>query len=434
MNQPEDLEAVTDAIPDVIVIGAGPAGLAAAEVAAAAGARVRILEAMPSAGRKFLMAGRGGLNLTHSEALEPFLARYAGDPLAARAVAGFPPGALIDWVQGLGIDTFTGSSRRVFPVGLKASPLLRAWLSRLQAAGVQLLLRHRVSGVRAGSDGAAVVEGSRPDGAFAFAAGAVVLALGGASWSRLGADGRWADWLGDRGVPLEPFVPVNGGVTCTWPGDLAERIAGLPLKPVVMQVANAPSGLDAGPLRGECIVTRGGLEGGLIYALGRALRAALAAKGHARLLLDLAPDVDTGTLARRLEAVPASRSFSERLRRGARLSGGRLLLASRVLPQPFRHDPLQTAQALKALAIDVTGLAPIDAAISTGGGVSAAAHDADGMLHALPGVYCAGEMLDWEAPTGGYLLSACIATGRLVGAAAAGRAGCRSSLSPTGCL
>jgi uncharacterized flavoprotein (TIGR03862 family) len=407
---------------DVLVVGAGPAGLAAAEAASGLGARVRVLEAMPSPGRKFLMAGRGGLNLTHGETLAAFLDRYAGDPLAREAVRQYPPAALLDWVHGLGVSTFTGSSGRVFPVGLKASPLLRAWLARLRAGGVEFALGTRVTGIAADADGGWSLAIRSAAGAREERGRCVVLALGGASWSRLGSDGAWAGWLGQAGVTLSPFVPVNGGVLCDWPPGLAERHAGLPLKPVVATVPGAPAGQAAGPLRGECILTATGLEGGVIYALGRAIRSLLARDATALLLLDLTPDVGEARLAARLAAAPVRRSFSERLRRTGGLSGARLALATHLLPRAAREDPALAAAGLKGLPVVIRGLAPLDAAISTGGGVAASAHDAEGMLHALPGVYVAGEMLDWEAPTGGYLLTACIATGRWVGAAAARRA------------
>jgi len=407
---------------DVLVVGAGPAGLAAAEAAVGLGARVRVLEAMPSIGRKFLMAGRGGLNLSHSEALSDFLGRYAGDPLARLAVTEHPPAWIIDWAHGLGIPTFTGSSGRVFPVGMKASPLLRAWLGRLRGAGVDFLLRARVEGIQLATSGELQVQSRTPTGTRQDTARSVVLALGGASWSRLGSDGAWAGWLGRAGVAVAPFVPVNGGLRCDWPPGIAARCAGEALKPLTLTVPGAPTGIPAGPLRGECIVTADGLEGGVVYALGRAIRAVLARDGAATVLLDLAPDVERSLLAARLAAAPASRSFSERLRRAGRLSAARLALATHLLPKADRTDPAAVAAGIKALPVRISGLAPLDAAISTGGGVCAGAHDEEGMLHALPGVYCAGEMLDWEASTGGYLLTACLAMGRRAGAAAARRA------------
>ncbi|HAZ61877.1 MAG TPA: aminoacetone oxidase family FAD-binding enzyme, partial [Gammaproteobacteria bacterium] len=377
---------------------------------------------MPSAGRKFLMAGRGGLNLTHSEALPRFLDRYAGDPLARDAVMRHPPAALVDWVHGLGVPTFTGSSGRIFPAGMKASPLLRAWLGRLVQGGVEILLRTRVDGMERDPAGAWRVHSQTTNRRRCDTSPTVVLALGGASWSRLGSDGSWTEWLAGVGVQIVPFSPVNVGLCCDWPPGLTEPLAGAPLKPVVLRVLGTPPGLPAGPLRGECILTTQGLEGGVVYALGQAIRALLARNGRAQLEFDLVPDLSTDELAARLAAVPTSRSFSERLRRAGRLSGARLALATRLLPTANRADPVLTAAGCKALTVSVTGLAPLDSAISTAGGVNCAAHDAEGMLHALPGVYCAGEMLDWEAPTGGYLLTACIATGWVAGAAAARRA------------
>jgi predicted flavoprotein YhiN len=405
--------------PRIAVIGAGPAGLAAAEAAAEAGAAVTVFDHMASPARKLLMAGRGGLNLTHSEPPERFLARYADtDPRLAEAIRAFPPEAASRWCEGLGQPVFTGSSGRVFPVAMKASPLLRAWLARLGGLGVVVHARHRWSGVRTlAAAGAPASLGDTPgphepgvppqhlaltfdtpDGAVTHRADAAVLALGGASWPRLGSDGAWVAAL--PGVPVVPFVASNCGVAIAWSDLVRMRFAGQPLK----RIALACGGVR---VRGEAMVTADGLEGGAVYALSAPIRAALGAAGEAMLTLDLRPDIDAAALAARLDGPRGSRSLANHLR----VAGGLPPVAAALLREaPEDGRPLSAR--VKALPLRVTGLAGLDRAISSAGGVAWDALDSRFMLRAFPGVFSAGEMIAWDAPTGGYLLTACLATGR----------------------
>jgi uncharacterized flavoprotein (TIGR03862 family) len=392
--------------PEVAVVGGGPAGLAAAEVLAGAGRRVALYEAMPSFGRKFLMAGRGGLNLTHSEPLAGFLARYRGS-LAARldeAIRAFPPAALVAWADALGQETFVGSSGRVFPRAMKASPLLRAWLARLEALGVALHPRHRWLGW----DDARRLRFAAPGGEIVVAPAATLLALGGASWPRLGSDGAWLPLLAAEGVAIAPLVPANSGFCVAWSAHLSQRFAGAPLKPVTLTFAGRS-------LRGECIVTAEGLEGGVLYALSGALREAIARDGGAVLTLDLRPHLDEATLARRLAARGGAPSLATLLRKAGGLSPVAAALLREAGPPPVAPEAL--ARRIKALPLTLTGTTGLARAISTAGGIAEAALDRRWMLRRRPGVFVAGEMLDWEAPTGGYLLQGCFASGR---AAAAG--------------
>jgi uncharacterized flavoprotein (TIGR03862 family) len=407
---PEPSAESADSTRPVVVIGAGPAGLMAAEVLAARGHRVALYDAMPSAGRKFLMAGRGGLNLTHSEPFARFLGRY-GDaaPHLAPMLEAFPPDALRAWAAELGIETFVGSSGRVFPVGLKASPLLRAWLARLGRAGVDLRTRQRW-------------DGFEPDGRLSFVdpaggrrlvpATVTVLALGGASWARLGSDGSWAASFAELGVPLAPFRPANCGFTIAWPEEFALRHAGTPLKNIALAVG-------AARVRGEAVVAGYGLEGGAVYALGAAPHRALAETGRAVLRLDLKPDLGIADLSARLDRPRRGASLSSFLRKAANLPPVAAALLRAVRPDLLDAPPPHWAAVLKDLPLVATGTAPIDRAISTAGGVRWEALDRDLQLLTRPGVFLAGEMLDWEAPTGGYLLQACFATGRWAGMAAA---------------
>jgi uncharacterized flavoprotein (TIGR03862 family) len=388
----------------VAVIGAGPAGLMAAEVMAEAGAKVTVHERMPSVGRKLLMAGRGGLNLTHSEPFDAFLGRYAeaADRLAPM-LRDFPPSALVAWAEGLGQPTFVGSSGRVFPQSLKASPLLRAWTRRLDSLGVEIRTRHAWLGWDA--DGALRFE--TPRGEVTETAAAVVLALGGASWPRLGSTGGWADILAARGVELSPFEPANGGFSVNWTAAFRERFAGQPLKGARLSFAGRFS-------RSEAMITGYGIEGGGVYALGADLRAAIDRDGAAELMIDLRPDLEDAALAARLAAAPAGQSLSNRLRKAAKLTP----LAAGLLRETHARLPSDAqglARAIKAAPLRLTGSQPIARAISTAGGVRLDQLDDRLMLKALPGVFCAGEMLDWEAPTGGYLLQACFATGVAAG-------------------
>jgi uncharacterized flavoprotein (TIGR03862 family) len=394
---------------EVVVIGAGPAGLMAAEVAARGGANVTIYDAMPSAGRKLLMAGRGGLNLTHSETLPAFLARYGtAMPHLAPAIAAFPPDALRAWSEGLGQPTFVGSSGRVFPQGFKASPLLRAWLRRLDAMGVQLKLRHRWTGWD--SDGRPVFQ--TPDGQLAVAASATVLALGGASWPRLGSDGGWVRILEQRGVAVAPLRPANCGFTVAWSDVFKDRFAGEPLKTIELSFGSQI-------VRGEAVLTRDGIEGGAIYALSATLRDAIAVAGHATLRIALRPDLDADRLTARLSAPRGKQSFSTFLRKAAGLSPVAIGLLQEVAMASGVSLSAMPPEALAArinnVEIVLTGTSALEKSISTAGGIAFDELDANYMLRQLPGIFVAGEMLDWEAPTGGYLLQASFATGAAAG-------------------
>jgi uncharacterized flavoprotein (TIGR03862 family) len=387
------------------VVGAGPAGLMAAEVLAHGGAGVTVYDAMPSVGRKFLMAGRGGLNLTHSEALPQFLARYReATPYLDAAIHAFPPEALRQWSETLGQPTFTGSSGRVFPRAFKASPLLRAWLRRLDASGVQFALRHRWTGWN--ESGQLLFQ--TPDGQRAIDARATVLALGGASWPRLGSDGAWQATLAAKGVAISPLRPANCGFLVGWSEIFRDRFEGQPVKGVA---------LTFGPhtVRGEAVVTRAGIEGGAIYALSAELREAIAKSGAATLRVALRPDLETGELIRQLSAPRGKQSFSNFLRKAIRLSPvaiGLLQEAAIVSGAGLSSlAPAKLTELINAVPLQLKGTTPIARAISTAGGISFDELDADFMIRRLPGIFAAGEMLDWEAPTGGYLLQAAFATG-----------------------
>ncbi|MCA1452427.1 TIGR03862 family flavoprotein [Bradyrhizobium sp. BRP22] len=395
--------------PSIAVIGAGPAGLMAAEVLAQAGAQVTVYDAMPSAGRKFLMAGRGGLNLTHSEPLPKFLARYReAMPHLAAAIEAFPPQALRDWSEALGQPTFIGSSGRVFPKAFKASPLLRAWLRRLDGAGVRLLLRHRWTGWD--DDGRLLFQ--TPERQRAVEARATILALGGASWPRLGSDGSWVDVLAARGVRIAPLQPANSGLTVAWSDIFRDRFEGQPLKGVALSVGGQT-------VRGEAIVTRTGIEGGAIYALSADLREAILRDGEVTLHVALRPDLGIDELTTKLSAPKGKQSFSNFLRKALNLAPITIALLQEVakasgtsLPS---QPPADLARLINAVPLCLTGIAPLTRAISTAGGIAFDELDANFMLRRLPGVFAAGEMLDWEAPTGGYLLQASFATGVAAG-------------------
>ena len=382
----------------VSVIGAGPAGLIAAERLARAGLVVTIHDRMPSVARKFLMAGRGGLNLTHSEPLDVFLSRYgAARDVVTPWLERFSPTDLTAWAEGLGQPTFIGTSGRVFPRTLKASPLLRAWLARLGELGVTIRTRSTWKGWRDGALAFDTPEGERlerPD--------AVLLALGGASWPRLGSDAAWTPWLEAAGVPVVPFRPANVGVTIDWSPVVRERFAGAPLKGIALSH-------DHVTVRGEAVIADYGLEGGAVYALSAAIRDAVARDGQTTVRLDLKPDVTLDRLTARLAAQPAKASLSNRLRKGAGLDPAPVALLREAGPPP--ETPEFLAARIKALPLTVTGVQGLERAISSAGGVSLDAVDDRLMLKALPGVFVAGEMLDWEAPTGGYLLQAGFASG-----------------------
>ncbi|QWG11444.1 TIGR03862 family flavoprotein [Bradyrhizobium sediminis] len=393
----------------VAVIGAGPAGLMAAEVLAQGGARVTVYDAMPSAGRKFLMAGRGGLNLTHSEKLPAFLARYGeAQPLLADAIKAFPPDALRKWSEALGQPTFVGSSGRVFPEALKASPLLRAWLRKLDSMGVKFALRHRWAGWD--EQGRLLFE--TPDGPRVVGAHATVLALGGASWPRLGATGAWVKILAAEGVTISPLRPANCGFTVAWSDVFRNRFEGHPLKGVALSFGEHS-------VRGEAMVTRTGIEGGAVYALSAVLREAIAGSGLATLHVALRPDLEISDLVARLSAPRGKQSLSNWLRKAAHLSPvaiGLLQEAAAVSGASLSSLPTEKlAGLINAVPIRLTGIAAIARAISTAGGIAFDQLDADFMIRRLPGVFAAGEMLDWEAPTGGYLLQASFATGAAAG-------------------
>jgi len=401
-------------LPGVAVVGGGPAGLMAAEVARAAGCEVDLFEAKGSVGRKFLIAGKGGLNLTHAEPMPGFAARYGP---RADAVGGwlrdFGPDALRQWARDLGVDTYVGTSDRVFPLDRKAAPLLRGWVRRLKEQGVRFHVQHRWQGWDAGG----ALRFDTPEGARRVRARATVLALGGGSWPQLGSDGSWVPLLAGRGVDVAPLVPSNCGFDVGWSAHFAARHAGAPLKPVVARWRDAGGREHA--LQGECVATATGIEGSLVYALSVPLREAIARDGQTTLWLDLVPGRDPARLRRDLARPRNGRSLSEHLRRHAGVTGAKAALLREVLDAPALADMARVAAALKRLPLVLRQPRPLAEAISSGGGVRLEALGADLMLDALPGVFCAGEMLDWEAPTGGYLLTACFASGRRAGLAAA---------------
>jgi uncharacterized flavoprotein (TIGR03862 family) len=391
------------------VIGAGPAGLMAAEVLAQGGADVTVFDAMPSAGRKFLMAGRGGLNLTHSEPLPAFLARYReAGPWLEPAISAFPPDRLREWSEALGQPTFVGSSGRVFPKSFKASPLLRAWLRRLDSQGVRFAFRHRWRGW----DKHNRLVFQTPDGERACEAQTTVLALGGASWPRLGSDGSWVEVLAAKAIAIVPLRPANCGFTVAWSDVFRDRFEGQPLK-------GAAFSYCAETIRGEAIVTRTGIEGGAIYALSAELRETIAKSGEAVLQIALRPDLTTDELAARLSAPRAKQSLSNFLRKAVNLSPVAIGLVQEAAiasgRSPSTLSARHLAELINALPIRLAGTTPIARAISTAGGVALDELDENFMLRRLPGIFAAGEMLDWEAPTGGYLLQACFATGAAAG-------------------
>jgi uncharacterized flavoprotein (TIGR03862 family) len=398
----------------VAIIGGGPAGLMAAEVARAAGLAVDLFEAKGSVGRKFLIAGKGGLNLTHSEPRAAFDRRFRERRQAVSAwLDGFDADALRDWALGLGVETFVGSSGRVFPTDLKAAPLLRGWVRRLREQGVRFHVLHRWRGFS--GDGELVFD--TPDGECRYAAGATVLAMGGGSWPELGSDGAWVAPLSAAGVDVAPLQPANCGFNVGWSEFFVQRFAGSPVKPVRM--ALAPDAGQPSWRQGECVATATGLEGSLVYALSADLRERIARDGVAVLLVDLAPGRDQARLASEIAAPRNGRSLSEHLRRRVGIEGVKAALLREVLDKPAMDDPARLAAAIKALPVRLVSPRPIAEAISSAGGVTLAQLDDHLMLRDRPGLFVAGEMLDWEAPTGGYLLTASFASGRVAGLGAA---------------
>jgi len=392
--------------PRVAIIGGGPAGLMAAEVLSQGDARIDLFDAMPSVGRKFLLAGKGGMNLTHSEALAPFLSRYGQrqaeiEPL----LAAFGPEALRAWAHDLGIDTFVGSSGRVFPTDMKAAPLLRAWLHRLRGSGVNFHVRHRWLGWNEAGE----LRFASPTGETTQAFDAVILALGGGSWARLGSNGAWVPMLQAHGVDVAALKPSNCGFDVGWSALFKERYAGQPLKSVTLTFGEFQR-------QGEFVVSENGIEGSLIYAASAAIRDTIEANGSAQIWLDLAPGKSLQRVIAEVVHPRGSRSLSSHLQSRAGITGVKAGLLREVLGKDDYADPQRLAAAIKALPLTLIAPRPIDEAISSAGGVRFEAMDSNLMLTALPGVFCAGEMLDWEAPTGGYLLTACFASGRVAGA------------------
>lgn len=391
----------------VAIIGGGPAGLMAAEVLSQAGVRVDLYDGMPSVGRKFLLAGVGGMNITHSEAWPAFLSRYAERaPNIAPLLRAFDADALCRWIHELGIETFIGSSGRVFPTDMKAAPLLRAWLKRLRDSGVVIHTRHRWLGWD--ENGALRIDS--PEGEKTLSPDATLLALGGGSWSRLGSDGAWMLPLEQRGVGLAPLQPSNCGFEVqSWSEVMVSKFAGAPLKNIAIGLN------DDVPRLGECVITATGIEGSLIYALSAPIREAINVHGAATVHIDLLPGRPVDKLQAALSKPRGSRSMAKHLHSQVGIDGVKAALLREITDAATFADPAQLARAIKALPLTLVKTRPLDEAISSAGGVTFEAMDERLMLKALPGVFCAGEMLDWEAPTGGYLLTACFASGRAAG-------------------
>jgi uncharacterized flavoprotein (TIGR03862 family) len=401
-------------IPRLAIIGGGPAGLMAAEAACAAGLAVDLYDAKGSVGRKFLLAGKGGLNLTHGEPRARFVERYGERRDAVdRWLDAFDAEALRGWARGLGVETFAGSSGRIFPVDLKAAPLLRGWLHRLRESGVTFHMHHRWLGWQAHG----ALHFATPQGERVVQADAAILALGGASWPQLGSDGAWVMPLQQAGVEIAPLQPANCGFEIAWSEHLCSRFAGAPLKPVVAHWIDRNG--HAHSRQGECVLSEYGIEGSLICAIGAELREQIAARGEAMLMLDLVPGYAQPVLAERLAAPRGKHSIGDWLRRRAGLDAAKCALVFELTGKPVLADPPALAAQLKALPLRLRAPRPIAEAISTAGGVRLEALDENLMLRQRAGVFCAGEMLDWEAPTGGYLLTACLASGLVAGQGAA---------------
>lgn len=393
-----------------VIIGGGPAGLMAAEQLTQAGFQVDLYDAMPTVGRKFLLAGLGGLNITHSEAYDTFCSRYAQHQAALQsALDDFTPDDLRQWCDVLGINTFIGTSGRVFPEAMKAAPLLRKWLSRLREQGLSIHPRHRWLGWNEQQH----IILSSPDGELTRAYDVLILALGGSSWKKLGSDGQWLPLLNAQGIQTVDFAPSNCGFLCDWSDHLRKQFAGSPLKSVAIRFTDK-QGNDEKRM-GEFILTERGVEGSLIYAFSARLREMLHAQGSATFYLDLCPNHSPEQLAKILKAKPKSKTLSTYLKGRLKLDAAKRALLFEVLAKPDWNDLKTLTHTLKHLAITVTDMTPIDEAISTAGGVDYSAVNKQLMLKAMPGVFCAGEMLDWDAPTGGYLLTACMAQGKRAG-------------------
>jgi len=394
------------------VIGGGPAGLMAAEMLAQGGVQVDVYDAMPSVGRKFLLAGVGGMNITHSEPFESFVSRYGARAETIKPLLEvYPPAALCEWIHRLGVETFVGSSGRVFPKDMKAAPLLRAWLHRLREAGVRFHVRHRWLGW----NDAGGLRFAAPGGEAVVKADAVVLALGGGSWAKLGSDGAWVPLLAQRGVEVASLLPSNCGfdVANGWSEHLRSRFAGQPLKTVALRFTDA-AGLTH-ERRGELMLSDTGVEGSLVYALSAPLRDTIAAQGSVTVQLDLVPDKTLEGVIAEVAHPRGARSLSSHLQSRAGIKGVKMALLREILSPEQLNDPVTLANAIKSLPLTLAAPRPLDEAISSAGGVRFEALDPHLMLRDLPGVFCTGEMLDWEAPTGGYLLTACFASGRAAG-------------------
>lgn len=398
----------------VAVIGGGPAGLMAAEIIASAGFKVALYDAMPSVGRKFLLAGVGGMNITHSEIHEKFLTRYASaQSFLTPHLNQFSANALCEWIHGLGIETFVGSSGRVFPTDMKAAPLLRAWLHRLRELGVQINPRHRWNGWAA--DGALKIAEQKNNQTIekAIYANAVVLAMGGASWQRLGSDGEWVNLLQEKNIQIEDLLPSNCGFEASWSEQFQHEFGGAPLQTIRLSAIGVNG--QNHMIRGEAMIAKTGIEGTSVYALSSVLRDKILATGSAELIIDLLPDISEEKILAQLNKPRGKNSVSNFLRKQLHLPPVKLALLRELTPVEIWKDNKSLARALKHLTNPLTGFRPIDEAISSAGGILANELTDDLMLKKIPGVFCAGEMLDWEAPTGGYLLTACFATGRAAG-------------------
>jgi uncharacterized flavoprotein (TIGR03862 family) len=393
----------------VAIIGGGPAGLMAAEVLSQHQVSVAVYDSMPSLGRKFLMAGKSGLNLTHAEPFENFAARYGKRKNeVTKWLLEFSPDDLRKWARELGVETFVGTSGRVFPVGMKASPLLRAWIQRLSASGVTFHLRHKLTGLHADRS----LHFHTPDGNIIIKADAVVLALGGGSWRKLGSDGAWVEWLSQAGAEVEALKPSNCGFDVAWSAVFREKYDGHPLKSVILSFGEFHQ-------QGEFIVTKEGVEGSLVYAASALLRDEVSARGGAIMHLDLAPDKTEAQLLERLSKPRGSRSMASHLEKAVGMKGVKAGLLREFVPKDEFTNDDRLAFYIKHLPVPLTATHPLDEAISSAGGVTFNSLNDDLMLKNLPGIFCAGEMLDWEAPTGGYLLTACFASGRCAGHGAA---------------